>query len=106
MSAKPVKEALKALGWDISHPPYSPDLAPCDYQLFALMGYALAEQHFANFEEVSKWLDEWFCSKDKQFFWDGIHKLPVRWTCMYTRLYIVYVYRKVITGFFEKKKTT
>ncbi|KAL6255597.1 hypothetical protein P5V15_012746 [Pogonomyrmex californicus] len=33
------------------------------------MGHALAEQHFSNFEEVGKWLDEWFAAKDKQFFW-------------------------------------
>ncbi|XP_076386078.1 uncharacterized protein LOC143263911 [Megachile rotundata] len=77
--AKPVKEAMKALKWNIlSHPPYSPNLAPSNYQLFASMGHALAEEHFANFEEVREWFNEWFCSKDKQFFWDGIHKLPER----------------------------
>ncbi|XP_025154494.1 uncharacterized protein LOC112588519 [Harpegnathos saltator] len=63
---KPVKEILKSLGWDIlPHPPYSPDLAPSDYHLFTSMGHALAEQHFSNFEEVGKWLDEWFAAKDK-----------------------------------------
>jgi len=79
-TAKPVKDTLKSLGWDIlPHPPYSPDLAPSDYHLFASMGHALAEQHFSNFEKVGKWLDEWFAAKDKQFFWHGIHKLPERW---------------------------
>lgn len=68
-TAKPAKEALKALGWDIlSHQLYSPDLAFSDYHLFTLMGYTQAEQNFANFEEVKKWLNEWFGSKDKQFF--------------------------------------
>nr|CCC86608.1 transposase [Tapinoma nigerrimum] len=80
-TAKPVKEMLKSLGWEVlSHPPYSPDLAPSDYHLFASMGHALAEQHFADFEEVKKWLDEWFSSKEKLFFWNGIHKLSERWT--------------------------
>ena len=79
-TAKPVKNTFKSLGWDIlPHPPYSPDLAPSDYYLFASMGHALAEQHFSNFEEVGKWLDEWFAAKDKQFFWHGIHTLPERW---------------------------
>ena len=33
--AKVVKETLKALNWNIlSHPPYSPDIAPSDYHLF------------------------------------------------------------------------
>ncbi|EFN76871.1 Histone-lysine N-methyltransferase SETMAR, partial [Harpegnathos saltator] len=76
--AKPVKEVLKSLGWEVlSHPPYSPDLAPSDYHLFASMGHALTEQYFADFEEVKKWLDEWV-RKEKQFFWNGIHKLPER----------------------------
>ncbi|GFU25221.1 mariner Mos1 transposase [Trichonephila clavipes] len=64
-TAKLVKDILKSLRWDIlSHPPYSLDLAPSDYHLFASMGHALAEQHFSNFEEVGKWLDEWFAAKD------------------------------------------
>ena len=43
------------------------------------MGHALAELHFSNFEEVEKWLNEWFATKEKQFFWRGIHNLPKRW---------------------------
>ena len=39
-----VKNTLKALNWEIlSHPPYSSDLAPSDYHLFASMGHLLAE---------------------------------------------------------------
>ena len=30
-------------------------------------------------EDVRKWLDEWFASKDEKFFWHGIHKLPEKW---------------------------
>lgn len=79
-TAKLVKDTLKTLNWEIlSHPPYSPDLAPSDYHLFASMGHSLAEQCFANFEEVEKWLFEFFASKEKKFFWDGIHNLPERW---------------------------
>jgi len=78
--AKPVRDELNSLGWEVfPHPQYSPDLAPSDYHLFASMGHALAEQHFNNYEEVGKWLDEWFAAKDKQFFWQGIHNLPKRW---------------------------
>jgi len=54
------------------HPAYSPDLAPSDYHLFSSMGYALAERHFDSYEEVRKWLDEWFASKDEEFFWRDI----------------------------------
>ena len=43
------------------------------------MAHALAEQYFSNFEEVGKWLNEFFATKQKQFFWQGIHNLPERW---------------------------
>ncbi|EFN84565.1 hypothetical protein EAI_17548, partial [Harpegnathos saltator] len=39
--------------WDLlPYPPYSPDLAPCDYHLFWSMEHGLAGQHLANSEEV------------------------------------------------------
>lgn len=78
--SKPVRDTIAALHWDVlPHPPYSPDLAPSDYHLFASMGHALAEQHFGSYEEVEKWLDEWFASKTKSFYWQGIHNLSERW---------------------------
>jgi [histone H3]-lysine36 N-dimethyltransferase SETMAR len=78
--AKRVHDTIKALGWELlPHPPYSPDLAPSDYHLFASMGHALAEQHFDSYQEVKNWVTNWFASKDKQFYWHGIHKLPERW---------------------------
>ena len=43
------------------------------------MGHTFAEKHFSNFEEVGKWLNEWFSAKEKQFFWQGIHNIPERW---------------------------
>ena len=39
LSAKPVEDALKLLGWDILlHPLYSPDLASSDYYVLRSMG--------------------------------------------------------------------
>lgn len=79
--ANPVKTAINALGWEmLPHPAYSPDLAPSDYHLFASMGHALKDQHFKTSEDVENWLTEWFASKDEQFFKNGIHKLPERWS--------------------------
>ena len=43
------------------------------------MGHALAERHFDSYEDIRKWLDEWFASKDEEFCGHGIHKLPERW---------------------------
>jgi len=75
-----VQNYLETLNWEVlSHPAYSPDLASSDYHLFSSMGHALAERHFGFYEDIWKWLDEWFASKDEEFFWRGIHKLSERW---------------------------
>ncbi|QQP49497.1 Transposase [Caligus rogercresseyi] len=69
----------------LQHAAYSPDLAPSDYYLFASMGQALVEQRFPSYEDVRKWLDDWFASKEQQLFWRGIHILPERWEkCIYS----------------------
>lgn len=75
-----VREYLSTLKWEVlPHPPYSPDLAPTDYHLFASMGHALKGQHFSSFDAVNTWVDQWFASKEQQFFRRGIHNLPDRW---------------------------
>ena len=50
-------------------------MAPSAHHLFASMGQALAEQRFDSYEDVKKWLDEWFATKAEGFRWRGIHKL-------------------------------
>jgi [histone H3]-lysine36 N-dimethyltransferase SETMAR len=78
--AAATKNKVTQLKWEqLPHAAYSPDLAPSDYHLFSSMGHALAEQHFNSYENVKNWLDEYITSKDEEFFWRGIHKLPERW---------------------------
>ncbi|GFV02516.1 mariner Mos1 transposase [Trichonephila clavipes] len=78
--AKPTKDIVKQLGWEpLVHATYSPDLAPSDYHLFSSLGHALADQRFTSYENVKSSLDDWLASKDRSFFWRGIHKLPERW---------------------------
>jgi len=69
-TAKPVRDTLEVLSWEVlSHAAYS-DLAPSDYHLFASMGHALAEQCFDSYEDVKKWLDE--CSRQKGKIFTGV----------------------------------
>jgi len=68
--AKVIKKYLETLKWDVlSHPPYSPDIAPSDY------GCSKGSK-FTSFAEVENWLQNWIASKDESFFRDGIRKLP------------------------------
>ena len=65
-TVKPVKETIEAFSWEILwHAAYSPDLAPSDCYLFASMGHALSDKHFTSYENVRKWLDDWFASKER-----------------------------------------
>ena len=65
------KPSKRSNGRSYPHPPYSPDLAPSDYHLFRSkkMARGLADQHFANYEEVAKWLESWLASKGEKFYW-------------------------------------
>ena len=38
----------------IPHPPYSPDLAPCDFFLFACVKCQMKGKHFADVSKVKK----------------------------------------------------
>ena len=63
--AKPVKTYLETLKWEVlPHPPYSIDIAPCDYYLSQSMAHSLADQQFRSYGDIEKCLDLWIASKD------------------------------------------
>lgn len=64
----------------LPHPPYSPDLAPCDYYLFPSLKKWLGGQRFSNNEEVIAAVDGYFEDLDVSSYATGIKKLPERWT--------------------------
>lgn len=79
--AKQVKETLKILGWEVlPHPPYSPDISPSDFYLFRSMQHSLAGLTFNSYEDIEKWIDQWIATKDRDFFYRGIHSLHERWS--------------------------
>jgi len=64
---KIVKDMLSAFQWEIFlYAAYSSEL--CSFRLSYFEQRGFADQHFKTYEEIKKWLDEWFASKDKHFF--------------------------------------
>jgi len=62
----------------LSHPPYSPDLAPCDFYLFLNMKKWLGRKRFASNEEVTAETEVYF-KEFQSYFLNGIKMLEYCW---------------------------
>jgi histone-lysine N-methyltransferase SETMAR len=62
----------------LEHPPYSPDLSPCDYHMFGTLKEALGGQRFDDDEQVENFMHKWLQTRPP-FYNTGIKKLPIRW---------------------------
>ncbi|KAG5310262.1 SETMR methyltransferase, partial [Pseudoatta argentina] len=72
---------LNQFSWDVlTHPPYSPDLAPSDYHLFTKLKESLAEKRFQNDEEAQTAVTNWTKELAGSFYAEGISKLVSRYT--------------------------
>lgn len=79
-SARITKELLETFKWEEwEHPPYSPDLAPCDFHVFGPMKEALAKRRYFTNEEVQIVTQEWLSDVGRDFFNKGIEKLVSRY---------------------------
>lgn len=74
----------------LPHSPYSPDLTPSNYYLFADLKKMLAGKRFSSNEEVIAETEAYFEAKDKSFYKKGIEMLERRWTDCITleRMYV------------------
>ena len=71
---------LHELGYELlPHSPYSPDLAPSDYFLFADLKRMLAGKKFSSNEEVIAETEAYFEAKPKSYYKNGIEKLEDRY---------------------------
>lgn len=78
--ARLTQGTIEQLRWEVlPHPPYSPDLSPCDYHLFGPLKEALGGKKFKSNEEVMEAVRIWLRMQPKNFFSSGIRKLPERW---------------------------
>lgn len=78
--ARETRAKLLKLGWTLlPHPPYSPDLDPCDHHLFRSLAHYLERKKFANEDALKLALETFFSQKSPEFYERGIRSLPERW---------------------------
>jgi len=63
----------------LSHPPYSPDLMPSDFQFFPHLKRDLKETRFTSDDEVKQAVTSWIEQRTPEFFIDSMCKLVLRW---------------------------
>jgi hypothetical protein len=67
----------------LSHPLYSPDLAPRDFHIFGTLKGVMGDKSFRSDKEVQQAVHEWPHSQPKDFFSRGIHVFLKHWNaCM------------------------
>ncbi|CAF1536689.1 unnamed protein product [Adineta ricciae] len=62
----------------LPHPPYSPDVAPSNYDLIRSMQHSMKGRRFESFDKVEEACQEFFNSKPKEWYFDQIEKLANR----------------------------
>ena len=68
------------LGWKLlTHPPYSPDLAPSDFHLFGPLKESMKGIHFQTDKEVKAAVSNWLRTQSTEFYAKGIDNLISRW---------------------------
>lgn len=79
-TAAQTKAMIQHLGWNLlAHPAYSPDLAPSDFFLFPALKLHLKGRTFSSRSQIGSVIHHWFSSKPREWFTEGINKLPERW---------------------------
>ncbi len=65
--------------WMLAHPPYSLDLAPCDYFLFPFLKKKLCGQRFPNVPALQQAVLDLLKNTPPKTFQDAILQLPIWW---------------------------
>ena len=78
--AKMTLAKIVELNWEnMLHPPYSPDLSPTDFQLFLSLDNYIKNRTFNIEDDLKTEVHNFFQSKTKDFYKNGITKLLNRW---------------------------
>ena len=61
------------------HPPYSPDLSPCDYAISGPLKKALMGKRITSDDDVKQYVRNWFTMQPREFYETAIHRLVSQW---------------------------
>jgi hypothetical protein len=74
------KQNYKVEGTELlPHPAFSVDLEPSDYYLFRSMAQFLRGKKFQSVADVENTVEEFFGSKDKEWFYQAFKELAEKW---------------------------
>ena len=77
---KKTKSTLEKLGIEwLPHPPYSPDLSPCDYHYFRSLQDHFKGREFTKIGDAEVAFKEWMEGLQTALWSDGLAQLPIRW---------------------------
>ena len=75
-----VMDLLRRWQWQIlEHPPYSPDMSPCDYDLFAKVKEPLRGTRYNTRDELIRAIGRSIRNINKDGCADGVRRLPNIW---------------------------
>jgi hypothetical protein len=76
----------------LPHSSFSPDLEPSDYYLFRCMAKFLRGKNFQSLADVEVAVEEFFASKDKEWFYQAFQEFTEKWlkTIEHEGLYFEY----------------
>ncbi|KAJ4438964.1 hypothetical protein ANN_14918 [Periplaneta americana] len=79
-TAAAVSDLLRRWQWEIlEHPPYSPDMSPCDYDLFAKVKEPLRGTRYNTRDELIRAIERSIRNINKDGRADGVRRLPNIW---------------------------
>ena len=78
--AASVVQMLTEWDWEVlAHPPYSPDLSPCDLHLFAALKEPLRGVRFDCIDDINNAVSAQLRNLQKDGLRNGVSRLPQRW---------------------------
>ena len=76
-TANLVRDKLQRFGWETpQHPPYIPDLLPCDFYIFGDLKKVIPGRRIHSDKEVQEWVRLWIHQRSTSFYKTGIVSSP------------------------------